>query len=133
MLSGVTESPAFRDALTTAGSGAEQLQAAAVALDDPGAAMAAFATAELVTRVAQGASPDVVRATVGAVQEAVAGQVPADRFEQVETAAANASLPDLLAALAGLVAAVGEEFPGPVGEAAHATARALAEASEALI
>ena len=132
MLSRVTESPAFRDAVTAAASAAEQLQGAAAMLDDPGAAMAAFATAELVGRVVGGASPDVVRGTVAAVGQAVGDQVPAERLQQVETAAADASLPDLLAALAGLLASVGEAFPGPVGDAAHGTARALADASAAL-
>jgi hypothetical protein len=94
--------------------------------------MVAFAAAELVARVTEGASPEVVEGTVSAVQQAVGDQLPADRFQQVERAAADASLPDLLAALAGLVASVAELFPGPVGEAAHATARSLAEASEAL-
>jgi hypothetical protein len=128
----VTESAPFRDALAAAASGAEELQNAAVALDDPAAAMAAFATAELVSRVTQGSSPEVVRGTAAAVHEAVGDQVPAARFQRVEEAAASASLPDLLAALAGLLASIGELFPGPVGDAAHGTARSLAEASEAL-
>jgi len=128
----VTESAPFRDALAAAATGAEDLQSAAVLLDDPGAAMIAFSVAELVSRVTDGASPDTVRGTVAAVQQAVGDQLPADRFEQVETAAVDASLPDLLAALAGLLASVGELFPGPVGDAAHATARALADASAAV-
>jgi hypothetical protein len=128
----VTESAPFRDAIAAAATGAEGLQTAAVLLDDPGAAMIAFSAAELVARVAEGASPETVRGTVAAVQQAVGDQLPADRFQQVETAAANASLPDLLAALAGLLASVGELFPGPVGDAAHATARALADASAAV-
>jgi hypothetical protein len=128
----VTESAPFRDAMGAAAAGAEDLQAAAVMLDDPGAAMIAFSAAELVARVAEGASPDTVRGTVAAVREAVGDQLPADRFQQVEQAAASASLPDLLAGLAGLLASVGELFPGPVGDAAHATARALADASAAV-
>jgi hypothetical protein len=128
----VTESAPFRDALAAAAAGAEELETAAVLLDDPGAAMIAFSVAELVSRVIEGASPDTVRGTVAAVQQAVGDQLPADRFEQVQTAAADASLPDLLAALAGLLASVGELFPGPVGDAAHATARALADASAAV-
>ena len=101
-------------------------------LDDPGAAMIAFSVAELVSRVTEGDSPETVRGTVAAVHQAVGDQLPADRFQQVETAAADASLPDMLAALAGLLASVGELFPGPVGDAAHATARALADASVAV-
>jgi hypothetical protein len=128
----VTESAPFRDAIASAASGAQELQTAAVMLDDPGAAMIAFSAAELVSRVTEGASPDIVRGTVAAVHEAVGDQLPADRFQQVETAAANASLPDLLAALAGLLASVGELFPGAVGDAAHATARGLADASAAV-
>jgi hypothetical protein len=128
----VTESAPYRDAIAAAASGAEDLQAAAVLLDDPGAAMIAFSAAELVSRVAEGASPETVRGTVAAVQQAVGDQLPADRLQQVEAAAANASLPDLLAALAGLLASVGELFPGAVGDAAHATARALADASVAV-
>jgi hypothetical protein len=119
----VTESAPFRDAIAAAASGAEDLQAAAVLLDDPGAAMIAFSVAELVSRVTEGDSPETVRGTVAAVHQAVGDQLPA---------AADASLPDMLAALAGLLASVGELFPGPVGDAAHATARALADASVAV-
>jgi hypothetical protein len=129
----VTESPAFRDAMAAAASGAEELQGAAVMLDDPGAAMVAFSAAELVARVVQGSPPDVVRDTAAAIQQTVGDQVPADRFQRIDEAAADASLPDLLAALAGLLGSVGELFPGPVGEAAHATARALADASASLV
>lgn len=128
----VTESAPFRDAMAAAASGAEELQAAAVMLDDAGAAMVAFSAAELVTRVTEGSPPDVVRDTAAAIRQTVGDQVPAERFQRIDEAAAAASLPDLLAALAGLLASVGELFPGPVGEAAHATARALADASASL-
>jgi hypothetical protein len=119
--------------MSAVATGAEELEGAAVMLDDPGAAMVAFAAAELVARVAQGSPPDVVRDTAAAIRPALGDQVPAERFQRIDEAAADASLPDLLAALAGLLASVGELSPGPVGQAAHATARALADASAALV